>query len=608
MIKSPVLPGPTKYIEQPINVDNDQTPIPGTVRELHDFIQTEDNRRIPLEDRVVEDGECQVSCLFTDGHETELTSADMVLFDPSMMGEGNKWKHVPLSIPQRYKHQRFGLLNYHSSSQYGIIGNDKFRDILQDEFNQTLESPVQMTLACPPSHDMSINSTIQLLMQESDLITRPNNYVFLSSNCKNANAHSRTELMEHIRIDSAGDCLNNVAKSKVEFGDRDVFQRVKDNIEVMKKYKFVFTFENENSTDFVSEKVYSALYSGSIPVYMGASNIDDWVPTGSIIKASSFGSPSQLAIYLVDLLINPLKMRTFFEWKSKPIEQKVIDKLSKCVGGFKTKCELCKYAYSQLSQEAHDNKLNRFKNKLVHQPYELSMQGQGDHILVSQAKMFDLTYHYTLMAWVKPLTFGDQRLIDKGTNGALDGIDFDLQRTSKVRGELRLCAGGMCFHSTKSIPANVWTHVAVVYDVGNKELLDNKVVFYINGEPDGYTNHFEPTVINRWPLVIGSSFSFGQRTSGTYHGRMDNIAIFNRSLSDEEVKHLVWNDPQMDTDKSLLLYYDMDDYGDGHFDGNIIFDRSMHNNNGARVASASKLGESTFVKSYSKEIGFNKCF
>ena len=53
---------------------------------------------------------------------------------------------------------------------------------------------------------------------------------------------------------------------------------MRNKIVMFSQYKFVLAFENSNTTDYVSEKVFNALQSGALPVYMGSETIDDFLP------------------------------------------------------------------------------------------------------------------------------------------------------------------------------------------------------------------------------------------------------------------------------------------------------------------------------------------
>lgn len=58
------------------------------------------------------------------------------------------------------------------------------------------------------------------------------------------------------------------------------------------------------------------MVSGALPVYMGAPNIDEWLPgPRSIIKTSDFGSPRELAEYLQKVLADRALYDSYFEWK-----------------------------------------------------------------------------------------------------------------------------------------------------------------------------------------------------------------------------------------------------------------------------------------------------
>eukprot|EP01133_Synstelium_polycarpum_P006274 gene6274-7279_t len=219
-----------------------------------------------------------------------------------------------------------------------------------------------------------------------------------------------------------------------------------------------------------------------------------------------------------------------------------------------------------------------------YQPYHLQMEGMGDYIKVNNKDCptcFDLTDRYTMMAWIKPSSFGDQRIIDKNTAGTIDGYNFDLQRTANGRGTPRLCAAGNCFTSHISLTIDVWNHVAVVFSVNNPDIHKNKIVFYVNGEQDIPQEFFTGTAKNNHNLFIGKSASVGHVDKGTYHGYIDNVAIFNRSLSAQEVLSMMWNKPIADQERDLLLYYDFDVVlSRNSHQKTYVMDKSIYGNHG----------------------------
>ncbi|ORC87244.1 Alpha-(1,3)-fucosyltransferase, family GT10 [Trypanosoma theileri] len=64
---------------------------------------------------------------------------------------------------------------------------------------------------------------------------------------------------------------------------------------VFRKYKYAMALENSRERDYVTEKVYHALLSGAIPLYWGAPNIEDFLPSGrrSVVEVERF-IPGQL--------------------------------------------------------------------------------------------------------------------------------------------------------------------------------------------------------------------------------------------------------------------------------------------------------------------------
>ncbi|GFP84575.1 glycoprotein 3-alpha-l-fucosyltransferase a [Phtheirospermum japonicum] len=75
----------------------------------------------------------------------------------------------------------------------------------------------------------------------------------------------------NIKIDSYGGCHRN--------RDGNV-----DKVKTLKKYKFSLAFENSNEEDYVTEKFFQSLVAGNVPVFIGASNIQDFAPApGSIL-------------------------------------------------------------------------------------------------------------------------------------------------------------------------------------------------------------------------------------------------------------------------------------------------------------------------------------
>ncbi len=49
-------------------------------------------------------------------------------------------------------------------------------------------------------------------------------------------------------------------------------------LDILADYKFTFCPDNHEHVDYIDEKLFDALFAGSVPVYIGAPNVDDHIP------------------------------------------------------------------------------------------------------------------------------------------------------------------------------------------------------------------------------------------------------------------------------------------------------------------------------------------
>jgi hypothetical protein len=125
-------------------------------------------------------------------------------------------------------------------------------------------------------------------------------------------------LMDHMAVDSYGKSQNNCSLVS------DTGRMTK--LDIISNYHFYFAFENSNSTDYVSEKVFDGLIAGTIPVYLGAPNIDEFLPGDNcIIKVSDFADAGELARFLLELSQDAQKYARYLAWKTEPYRQSFLD-------------------------------------------------------------------------------------------------------------------------------------------------------------------------------------------------------------------------------------------------------------------------------------------
>ena len=91
-----------------------------------------------------------------------------------------------------------------------------------------------------------------------------------------------------------------------------------DTMCIVSNYHFHLVSENSIEEDWVSEKVYFSLWTGTVPVYIGAPNIDNFIPPQSIIKVTDFPSIPALAAYLRCLVHErPDLYDHYLDWRSR---------------------------------------------------------------------------------------------------------------------------------------------------------------------------------------------------------------------------------------------------------------------------------------------------
>lgn len=147
---------------------------------------------------------------------------------------------------------------------------------------------------------------------------------FISSSWDQSDRRAFTrELFEHLPIDSYGRFMRN----KKLWRDKGVQSKLK----TLKKYRFTLAFENSITKDYVTEKFFEPLQMGSIPIYLGAPNIDEFAPgENCFVNAGDFASARELAEFLKKA--DPAQ---FHAWRKAPLRPQFRDMLAKANPGWR---------------------------------------------------------------------------------------------------------------------------------------------------------------------------------------------------------------------------------------------------------------------------------
>lgn len=116
------------------------------------------------------------------------------------------------------------------------------------------------------------------------------------------------------RVHSWGKCKNNMILENDKGLDY--------NYKLFSKYKFVIAFENDYLPGYISEKITNPMLAGSIPIYLGAEDVNRHFNHESFINVSDFSSYEKCIDYILRLDTN---FQEYLEMFYKPwlIDNKV---------------------------------------------------------------------------------------------------------------------------------------------------------------------------------------------------------------------------------------------------------------------------------------------
>jgi len=162
----------------------------------------------------------------------------------------------------------------------------------------------------------------------------------------------------------------------------------------------------------------------------------------------------------------------------------------------------------------------------------LSFDGVDDYVEVADSSSLDITDEITIMAWVKPRgSYADLTYPTIVRKEGAYGLRFG-HSTGNLNGVIWI--GGSAVYSNSIENAwdtTRWTHFAFVYDGQYLRLYRNGVEA---ATPKACTGTIDVSANN---LGIGAS----GKGSYLFNGTIDEVRIYNRALSENEIKMLYYN-------------------------------------------------------------------
>lgn len=78
--------------------------------------------------------------------------------------------------------------------------------------------------------------------------------------------------------------------------------------EVLQNYEFCLCFENMSMNGYITEKIFDCIYSGTIPLYLGAPNINDYIPENVFIDCRNFTTWKEMWEYVSSMSEQKINM------------------------------------------------------------------------------------------------------------------------------------------------------------------------------------------------------------------------------------------------------------------------------------------------------------
>ena len=164
----------------------------------------------------------------------------------------------------------------------------------------------------------------------------------------------------------------------------------------------------------------------------------------------------------------------------------------------------------------------------------IQLDGSNDYMSVADDSALDGFTEFTLSAWIQPYSHENTQIV---------GIDDAYGIKLKNDGRIEYFVTSVISNTTSVsyVPlTHHWTHLALTYD-GTKARL------YVNGVEDSFTNGTG--------TIAETTTNFNIGGANYYHGKIDEVKLYNTSLSSAEVATLT----EPGFTNSQLAYWKFDD-------------------------------------------------
>lgn len=223
------------------------------------------------------------------------------------------WYHAPSACggaPDRaFPGQLAITMSMESAANYRCLDDPGYMKGFDIEMTYRLASPIPVPYLHREHVEDFARPTVPFDEKRDEII-------YIQSNC--AASTGRDDILRRVSqlgvgLHARGACLNNQPSLPRSVGKKDT----------MKLYKICATMENSRGVDYVTEKLWDGLSAGCLPIYYGAPNIAEHLPSPeAVINYEELGgTPEALAAEVKRLIGDKAAYEYKMAWRTRPLAQ-----------------------------------------------------------------------------------------------------------------------------------------------------------------------------------------------------------------------------------------------------------------------------------------------
>ena len=230
----------------------------------------------------------------------------------------------------------------------------------------------------PRTYDQLIVNRLSYTEVQNNHMNRPSyvksSILYINSNCNPPSGRGQymEQLMKYIQVHSWGHCHRNRQPNELPKEILQIHGKSwntfhyyanwsNSKLAMAKSYLFTVAIENSIVYDYVTEKFWQPLAAGSVPLYLGAPNIDQWAPgEKSFIDLRKYKTAKEVAELLRNISSNMTLYMQYHAWRNKPFAQPFQTFLNyyERTKKYSLQCLICDLAHHRNSPER--------RSKIIH--------------------------------------------------------------------------------------------------------------------------------------------------------------------------------------------------------------------------------------------------